>query len=273
MTPADRGGRERLHLTTTGHGPDVVLLHGIPGSADTWRAVAPALAAAGHRVTVAELLGFGASPRPDGISALWATAQATALAAALDAAGIARATVVGHDFGGAVALALLGARPRLVGALGLVATNAFADALVPLPIAAVRWPVIGPLAAAALFSRPSLALMLRQGRGASPDGPRAEHALGDAAQRRAIATVFAHALRELSERYAPLEEALRGYAGPALVAWGDRDPFFPVAQGERTAGALADGDLRVYASCGHYVPEERPRELAADVAALARRMT
>jgi pimeloyl-ACP methyl ester carboxylesterase len=261
-----------LHLGITGGGRDVVLLHGVPGSSDSWRAVVPALEDSGHRVIVADLLGFGASPRPEGIEALWASAQATALADALDAARITRATVVGHDFGGPVALALLAARPDLVGALGLVATNAFADTPVPLPIAAVRWPVVGPLAATALFSRPSLAFMLRQGSGASSDGPRAEHALGDGAQRRAIATIFAHALRELPARYGPLEEVLRGYAGPALVVWGDRDPFFPVAQAERTAAALADARLRVLPGCGHFVPDERPRELATEVAALAERM-
>jgi pimeloyl-ACP methyl ester carboxylesterase len=48
------------------------------------------------------------------------------------------------------------------------------------------------------------------------------------------------------------------------VLWGDRDPFFPVAVGERTARALGTV-LRVLPGCGHFVPEERPDEVAASL--------
>ncbi len=131
----------------------------------------------------------------------------------------------------------------------------------------MNWPIVGPAARCALFSPPSLRLMLRQGvgGGAPPDpGPH----LGDRAQQRAIATIFAGALTQLEERYRPVEQQLGALDRPALVGWGDHDPFFPVAQGERTARA-AGAPLRMYEGAGHLLPHERPGEVAADVAALA----
>lgn len=255
-----------LALHETGSdGPAVVLIHGIPGSSGVWGAVARALAP-DHRVLAADLLGFGESPRPAGAEELWAERQADALATALDSAAVTDACIVGHDFGGPVALALSRRRPELFRSLGLLAANAFPDTPVPLPIRAVRWPLIGHVAGGALFSRPSLALMLRQGSSAPLD---AKTYLGDSAQRAAIATIFSHALRNLEELYVPLGEALAEIDVPVLVGWGDRDPFFGVEQGERTAAAARHGRLVVYPGAGHFLPSERPAEVAGDIRALA----
>jgi pimeloyl-ACP methyl ester carboxylesterase len=81
--------------------------------------------------------------------------------------------------------------------------------------------------------------------------------------------VFQDSLRHLRERYAEPEAALAGLGAPLRVLWGDRDPFFPVAVGERTA-RVGRGTLRVLPGCGHFVPEERPEEVATEVATLAR---
>ena len=53
-----------------------------------------------------------------------------------------------------------------------------------------------------------------------------------------------------------------------LVGWGDRDPFFPLEQGERTAAA-ANARLHVFHGAGHFLPHERPAEVARQVAAFA----
>lgn len=256
----------KLALRMSGsEGPAVVLIHGIPGSSDVWVGVEEALAP-DHRVFVPDLLGFGASPRPRSAEELWADGQAAALANALDAAKITVACIVGHDFGGPVALALSQQRPDLFRSCGLLATNTFPDTPIPLPIRAASWPLVGRLAGRALFSGPSLALMLRQGSSAAL---RPEVYLGDDAQRAAIGTIFTHALRNLSDLYTPTEQALRALDMPVLVGWGDSDPFFSVEQGERTAAATLRGRLVVYRGAGHFLPSERPVELARDIRALA----
>ena len=257
----------RLALRQSGSkGPALVLIHGIPGSAGVWDRVAQALAP-DHRVFVPDLLGFGSSPRPRRADELWADRQATALANTLDTVKVTGACIVGHDFGGPVALALSQQRPDLLGSCGLLASNTFPDTPIPLPIRAVTWPLVGGVAAGALFSAASLALMLRRG---SSTPLQTEVYLGDDAQRTAIRTIFSHALRNLSELYIATQQALDELDVPVLVGWGDRDPFFPVEQGERTAAAARRGRLAVYTGAGHFLPSERPAELARDIRALAR---
>ncbi len=259
--------RSGLAYQRGGNGQPVVLLHGIPGSAQSWQAVADELVGQ-CEVIVPDLLGFGASERPAGIEGLHAVAQAAALDDLLGELGLGPVTLVGHDFGGPVALTLTARRPEAVAALGLLATNTFTDTPIPFPLSMATWPVVGPLVARALFSTPSLRLMLRQGVGPGASAPDAATHLGERGQRRAIATIFEGSLVHLAELYRPIEDALGRLAVPTLVGWGDRDPFFAVAQGERTAHA-AGASLRVYAGAGHFLPHERPAEVAADIAALA----
>lgn len=251
-----------MHVEVRGAGPDVVLLHGIPRSGAVWDQVAARLER-DHRVLIPDLIGFGRSTRTRAIDELWTQAQAEALGEALDAAGAREPVVAGHDYGVPVALTLWGGRRAQIRGLVLAAGNAFTDTPIPLQIRAVTWPLVGALAGAALFSGPSLAMMLRQGATVALD--RARY-LGDGDQQAAIRTIFASALRELRERYAPIEALLPTITVPTLVVWGERDPFFPVAEAERLTGAIRGAELRVLEGCGHFIPEERPAELAAALA-------
>lgn len=248
-----------MNVKTTGAGgPDAVLLHGIPGSSASWAAVAEDLAS-DHRVHVPDLLGFGASPRPRHADELAPAAQAAAVAKAIDAKEF---VVVGHDYGGPVALTLAAAFPHRVKGVVLASTNAFPDTPVPFPLSLVHLPYADRI----LFSRASLRLMIRQGGG----GPDPAAALGDGAQVAAIRTIFAMALRRLRELYAPVEAALRSLQVPVEVVWGARDPFFGVAQAERTAAAAPGSPApRILAGAGHFLPEQRPAELAAAARRLA----
>ena len=255
-----------LAYRRVGSGPAVVLLHGIPGSAATWQLVAAELPGT-LDVIVPDLLGFGASNRPQTLDDLHAPAQAAALDNLLDELGIDNTIVIGHDFGGPIALTLASNRPDSISALGLLSTNAFTDTPIPFPLSLATAPVIGPLARRALFSGPSLRMMLRQGvgRDSTPLDPHTH--LGDRDQQRAIATIFAGSLTRLAELYGPVEAALGRIDAPAFVGWGDQDPFFDLTQGERTAATLGV-QLRVYDGAGHFLPHERPHDVAADILAL-----
>jgi pimeloyl-ACP methyl ester carboxylesterase len=216
-------------------------------------------------VLAPDLLGFGDSPRPKGIDELWADFQAGALAETLDLESVSGVTVVGHDFGGPVSLALLASRPDLVSRLVLVSANAFPDTPVPFPLSAVTWPGLGRTSARVLFSRPSLRMMIRMGTRTTGARVDADSAVGDARQAAAIRTIFTTALRELRERYVPIHMALRDIEVPTMIVWGGRDPFFPASQGQATADAAGAGRFLIYEDAGHFVPEEQPERLARDI--------
>ncbi|HWH33267.1 MAG TPA: alpha/beta hydrolase [Egibacteraceae bacterium] len=262
-------GRVAVHQA--GQGSPVVLLHGLFGASPVWSGVAPLLAAR-HRVLAVDLLGFGHSERVRDAEALWAPSQAAAIGEALDALGVGPAAFVGYDYGGPVALTLSARAPQRVTALTLSATNAFPDAPMPFPLSLLFLPVVGGAAEAALFSRPGLAMAARAAVGTK--GVRLDRwlLLGDRAQSRAVRTLFKQALRQMPARYGPVHDALTRLDVPTLVVWGDRDPFFALEQGRRTAAAVRGAQLRVYDGAGHFVPEEQPERFAADVLALLARV-
>lgn len=265
MTRATNG----MAYRRAGSGPTVVLLHGIPGQGRAWDQVQAAFEGR-FDVVVPDLIGFGESDRPAGptIDKIGPAAQAAAVAMLLDEVGVSRATVVGHDFGAPVSVLLAATRPELVGAVSILAGNTFPDTPIPFPLSLTNAPVVGQLFSRLLFSAPSLRLMIRQGTGPGGAPPDADLYLGDRGQRRAIATIFSGALTRLAELYSPVEAALEGLQVPVQVGWGEHDPFFPLEQGERTA-ALADARLHVFGGAGHFLPHERPKEVARQISTLA----
>lgn len=92
-----------LSVHEAGSGPAVVLSHGFPELAYSWRHQIPALAAAGFRVIAPDQRGYGASDRPEAISDYDIHHLTGDLVGLLDALGIDKAVFVGHDWGGLVA--------------------------------------------------------------------------------------------------------------------------------------------------------------------------
>ena len=80
----------------------ILFLHGFPESHRTWRDVAPDLAR-DFRVVVPDQRGFGASDKPEGVEHYRTDRILEDLIALADALGLGRFTLVGHDWGGAVA--------------------------------------------------------------------------------------------------------------------------------------------------------------------------
>jgi len=101
----------RIHIDVRGEGPDVVLIHGASGnSRDLTFSLADKLAER-YRVISIDRPGLGWSDQPAGYGQLWNTTgespmlQAQIMRAAADQVGLSNPLVVGHSFGGAVAMA------------------------------------------------------------------------------------------------------------------------------------------------------------------------
>ncbi len=94
-----------LRVTEAGDrgAPLVVLAHGFPELAYSWRRQVPALAGAGYHVLAPDQRGYGGSSRPDAVGDYDIAALCGDIAGLLDHADADRAAIVGHDWGAVVA--------------------------------------------------------------------------------------------------------------------------------------------------------------------------
>ena len=259
----------RMRWEECGAGVPVVLVHGLPTSPSLWRRVLPRLG--GVRALAWEMVGYGESI-PEGRGRdLSVAAQAEHLLAWLEALGVKRAVLAGHDLGGGVVQ--LAALRRPARCAGLLLTNAIGYDNWPVPAvkllratgavvrrlpgALVKAGVFGPLMARghddAGLAREGLDLHW---------GPYARHGGPDALVRQ-IRALDARDTRRVAPELPRLRDT------PARVVWGAADGFLPVAYGERFARDLG-APLERIAGGRHFTPEDHPEAIAAALHALVR---
>lgn len=246
-----------------GDGTPVLLLHGVPETASIWRDVAPALAV-GRRVLAPDLPGLGgtAYAGPFDVPSL-----VTQLAALIESETTGPVDVVGHDWGGVLALGLAGHRPELVRRL-CVANAPFRS--IPLH-RAVHIPFF------ALPALPELLFRLGGKRvvGAMLDVAwkastpldaerRAEYeaAYSDPEKVSAMLAYYRAAARPRAEallKRVPMEPPPRVKVEKSMVLWGALDPVLPIGTGESVVRDLgADCVMVTVPGAGHFVIEEAP---------------
>ena len=153
-----------LAVRDEGSGPAVVLCHGFPELAYSWRHQIPALVAAGFRALAPDQRGYGDSDRPEDVAAYDIHHLTGDLVGLLDALDIERAVFVGHDWGGLIVWMMPLLHPtRTAGVIG-VNTPYLPRAPIP-PVTLMR----------AAFGRQSLHRAL-PGAGRRRDGARARRA-------------------------------------------------------------------------------------------------
>jgi pimeloyl-ACP methyl ester carboxylesterase len=247
----------------------VVLVHGQPGQAADWRAVAEALESS-YRVLVPDRPGYGRT----GGSAVGVADNADALGRLLDDNGVESATVVGHSFGGGVALALALRRRELVGGLVLVGSVGTGSSLGPQD-RVLGLPVLGESLAFAGFEAsrwllpalrrrstrlpPALASWLR----AVPEpGPAAERGRAPSAT---TWRSFVIEQRALLAETPSLEAGLSSVRAPTAVVAGRRDRVVPIGAAADLAEAIPGAELVLVPGAGHLVPQEAPGVLVSIV--------
>jgi 3-oxoadipate enol-lactonase len=107
----------RLYYQQAGEGPDVVLIHAVTSNQAVWvfTGLADAVASAGFRVTTYDLRGHGASERPP--TGYTSADMAADLHGLHEALGLSPSLVVGHSFGGVVALHTAILHPECIAAV------------------------------------------------------------------------------------------------------------------------------------------------------------
>ncbi len=248
-----------MHVRDVGDGAVLVLLHAFPCDGRMWEPQAEAAVAAGWRVLVPDLPGFGESPLPAAAPAL--SVVADAVAGMLDDRGVDRCVLGGVSLGGYVAMELLRTRPSLIAALVLCDTKASAD---------------GPEARANRERLAGLALE------AGGDVDRLlEQAvlpglLGDTTRQRrpevvervrdwlhgADASAVAWYQRAMADRPDSVAD-LADVDVPTLVVWGEEDALSDRAEQDRMTGAVTDASLVVVPGAGHLSNVEDPEAVSA----------
>jgi pimeloyl-ACP methyl ester carboxylesterase len=237
----------------------VVLLHGQPGSARDWQPVLDELP---------DRLPALAIDRPgwDGSRSAGDLRQnAQAALDALTRAGIERATVVGHSFGGSVATWLASHHPERVGALVLVAPAANRASLYPLD----RWlalPVAGFLTSASLMASAGLTLASGQARrliaGQLQLDERFLRDAGRALRTPSAWTAFATEQRALIRELPELERSLGAIEAPTTVVIGSRDRIVPRESARQLATQIRGAELVELEGVSHLIPLQAPARLA-----------
>ncbi|AUX42823.1 uncharacterized protein SOCE26_042580 [Sorangium cellulosum] len=244
-------------------GRPVVLVHGLSDSCRTWNRLAPALAA-GRRVVALDLPGHGQSARPDAPYKVgW---YAGVVAEWIRALGLDDFDLIGHSFGGSIAMCVAIERPGRVHRLALVAAGGIgSEVALPLRFAAVTG--LLELAVPALMGVGTHAGMLVLG-GNFNAAERRHLARVNArpGTARALSRTLRHAVDLRGQREHLMDFAHRLPEIPPLaVYWGDRDPVIPVRHAADVERYLDGVTVRRFAKAGHYPHREAVNELAPDL--------
>jgi 2-hydroxymuconate-semialdehyde hydrolase len=264
----DVGGARLYYYAagTRGAGEPVVFLHGFPTSGHLWGDVVAQMPA-GHRLVVADLLGFGRSDPPGG-RALTLHAHAERIVGLLDILGIDRACIVGHDLGGGVAQSLAVHWPSRVSRLALIDSVAFNGwPSRDVRIARFLLPLIRHIPTNWLL--PVVRADLERG---YYDTVHATHSI-DRYQRPfhsddGRAVLLSHVAALDNRETLDLAERLHEISVPTAIIWGSHDPFLPMSLGKQLTQAIRASTIDVLSGARHFTPEEEPREVAEILAHL-----
>ena len=280
--------------------PPVILVHGWPEIAYSWKNQLPALAEAGFRAVALDLKGFGRSDAP-GDKALYDIRHMTDdLVALLDALGVERAIFCGHDWGGAIVWPMAQLHPdRVAGVIGVSTPHRPPPPTRPLAIIEKRFtanhyfiqfqkeglpesvfegreeeffrlmfrrPVPRALWSKLIPQAYDLIGRFRDGPPADPDRVilgAEDLAVYVAAYKRSGFRGGVNLYRNVDRNYEIMKSVDPVILKPALFVGADLDLFLPPEGAEGMPALIPDLERHVIPDCGHWVMWEKPAELNA----------
>ena len=259
---------QRISYRTAGEGPVLLLIHGMAGSASTWRQVMPGLSRQ-YTVVAPDLLGHGHSDKPVGDYSLGAFAST--LRDLLVALGHERATVVGQSLGGGVAMQFSYQYPERCERLVLVGSGGLGREVNPL----LRWlslpgsDAVLRLACAASIRNAIEAVGSLAARVGLQPAPvvaelwRSYASLADDATRRAFLRTLRAVVDPRGQAVSAANRLHLAAEAPTLIVWGDADPIIPVEHAHAAHAAIPGSRLEIFEGVGHYPHCEAPERFVA----------
>ncbi len=273
-------GGVRFHYATAGRGPLVLLLHGFPERWFSWRAQIPALAAEGYRVVAPDLRGYSLSDKP--ASGYEITDLAQDVASLIAALGEDSATVVGHDWGGAITWEAAARHPARVARCAVL--NCPHPAVMH-DVALRSWAQLRrswymlffnvPWLPERLIARDHGRAVMRMFRGGAAHP---EVFTADALEGFRESVASPDDVRPMLEYYRrAVRRALGGglpdyplVRQPALLLWAERDAALGTELIAPHTRVATDLTIRRIPDCGHFVQQERPDAVNALLASWLR---
>lgn len=254
---------KRLTYRLAGNGPLVLLIHGMAGSATTWKQVMPALS---ERFTVLapDLFGHGESDKTKGDYSLGA--MASVLRDLVVALGYKRATVVGQSYGGGIAMQLAYQYPErcerlvLVNAGGLgtevnrllrLLTLPGSEAVLLLACAPPVRRVAEAIGRVALRKKLESATVI-------PELWRSYSSLGDVEARRAFLRTLRAVIDPRGQSVSANDKLYLAAGMPTLIIWGEDDRVIPVEHAYAAHAVIPGSWLEIIEGVGHYPHCEAP---------------
>lgn len=256
---------DRIAYRDEGDGEVLLLIHGMAGSSETWRAVIPPLSKK-FRVIAPDLLGHGesAKPRTDyslGAFAVW-------LRDLLDELGVSRATVVGHSLGGGVAMQFVYQHPDYAQRLILISSGGLGPdvgwvlRLLSAPGAEFVLPIIAPPPVLSVGN--TLRSWMRSAGIRSPRGAElwsAYSSLSDGQTRQSFLKTLRSVVDYRGQAVSALNRLRLREDLPVMAIWGECDGIIPVDHAYAAHEARTDARLEVLPDVGHFAQVEAPERV------------
>lgn len=240
----------QVSYTVRGEGSPVLLLHGWGSSSDSWRNVQDMLADAGLRVFVIDLPGFGRTPPPPSV---WGVEEyASCVEQFACAIGLSAFSLVGHSFGGQVALSLAFSHPSLVAKLALVAPAAIRPSL---ERGGRILSLIAKILALPLSLIPTEKARTWIRRKAYGAIGRRDYGRAEGIMKKVLERVIRQDLSRL----------LSSVNTPTLLLWGDKDLLTPLSHGLRMKTTLPNATLKIFEGRRHNLHKEIPEDITRDI--------
>ncbi|HEX6874613.1 MAG TPA: alpha/beta fold hydrolase [Nocardioidaceae bacterium] len=256
-------GHKRAYVKA-GSGPALLLLHGLGCDHTTWQ---PVISALSRRYTVIapDLLGHGRSDKPRADYSVGG--YANGMRDLLTVLGIDKVTVVGHSFGGGVAMQFAYQFPERTERLVLVAPGGIGRE-VTAAIRAISLPgfqtamgvatLPGLLQASKLALRGLAASGITRARDLDEVAEIMQH-LSDRKARAAITHVVRAVVDWRGQVVTMADRAYLTHAMPMCVIWGREDAVIPVSHARLTSRIAPEAQVEVIPNAGHFPHKDHPQ--------------
>ena len=262
----------RLAYVDEGQGEVILALHGNPTWSFYYRHIIAQLKSQ-YRIIALDNLGMGLSDRPDTYQDLTIEKHITHVFDLLQHLGIKKCTLLGHDWGGAIATGIATLAPQHhleISKIILMNTAAFFDRHIPWQIALCRLPIIGNFLVRSLnlFAWPatSMAVMRPLDRlikkGLLFPYRNYRSRIGVHAFVRDIPMESHHPTRQVLDA---IERAIPTISAPFLFIWGGADFCFTRHFLDRWLKMLPAAESLYLKNAGHYVLEDAPETVTTAI--------